>query len=93
MPTKSSPHEDEGEADETGGHPGGSMAGVTAVPTVTDTWVTAMPHADATKLSSLPKAVSNAIDGKDHSDDPVLPDQGGQVLDITAAAANKPASE
>lgn len=83
----------ESESDETGGHPAATMAGVAAVPTVTDTWVTAMPHPDATKLSSLPKAVANAIDGKDHSKDPVFPDQGGQVLDITAAEANRSESE
>jgi hypothetical protein len=87
MSTKSAPRETD--AEETDGHPAVTMAGVAAVPTVTDTWVTAMPHPDATKLSSLPKAVANAIDGKDHSNDPVFPDQGGQVLDITAAKANR----
>ena len=91
MSTKSTGRETE--AGETGGHPAATMAGVAAVPTVTDTWVTAMPHPDATKLSSLPKAVANAIDGKDHSKDPVAPDRGGRVLNIAVAEANHPESE
>lgn len=91
MSTKSTRRETE--AGETGGHPAATMAGVAPVPTVTDTWVTAMPHPDATKLSSLPAAVANAIDGKDHSKDPVFPDRGGKVLDIAAAEANRSESE
>ena len=85
MSTKS-PREPEDEETE---HPAATMAGVSTVPTVTDTWVTAMPQTDATKPSSLPKAVADAIDDKDHSDDPVLPDQGGKVLDFIAAEANR----
>lgn len=82
----------ESETEESGGHPASTMGGVAPVSTVTDTWVTANPHPDATNLSSLPKAVANAIDGKDHSGDPEYPDQGGVVLDELAAAANRPAS-
>lgn len=87
MSTKSAPREPVDEEAEA--HPAATMAGVSPVPPVTDTWVTAMPHTDATKPSSLPKAVADAIDGKDHSDDPVLPDQGGKVLDFIAAEANR----
>lgn len=93
MSTKSTRSETEADNDTTGGHPAATMAGVAAVPTVTDTWVTAMPHPDATKPSSLPKAVANAIDGKDHSKDPVSPDRGGKVLDSAAAEANRSGSE
>jgi len=86
MTSKADGHEEE--SDETGGHPVNTMGGVAPVSTVTDTWSTPHPKADATKLSSLPKAVADAIDGKDHSDDPVYPDQGGQVVDTMAADAN-----
>ena len=90
MSAESTPREVEGER--TGGH-SVTIGGVTTVKKATDTWVTAAPSADATKPSTLPKAVANFIDGKDHSNDPVFPDQGGQVLDGTAAAANNPESE
>lgn len=62
-----------------------AVVGVAPVSTVTDTWTTANPKPDATNLSSLPKAVANAIDGKDHSEDPEFPDQGGRVMDEAAA--------
>ena len=78
-------------ADDTvsGGHPAFTEGGVAPVSTVTDTWTTASPKPDATNLSSLPKAVANAIDGKDHSEDPEFPDQGGRVMDEAVAAANR----
>ena len=86
MSTKSPRKADETES---GGHPAFTEAGVAPVSTVTDTWTTANPTPDATNLSSLPKAVANAIDGKDHSEDPEFPDQGGRVMDEAAAAANR----
>ena len=57
--------------------------------TQTDTWNTSQSKADATNLSSLPNAVSDELDGKDHSADPVRPDDGGRVLDEAVAAANR----
>lgn len=74
---------------ESGGHPAFTEGGVAPVSTVTDTWTTANPNPDATNLSSLPKAVANAIDDKDHSEDPEFPDQGGRVIDETVAAASR----
>lgn len=69
------------------------MGGMAPTNSVTDMWVTASPKADATHPSSLPKAVRDAIDGKDHSADPPAPDSGGRVLDEVAAAANRPPAE
>lgn len=92
MSAKSEEHTQR-EDEESGGHPAVTMGGVAPVSTVTDTWVTAMPHPDATKLSSLPKAVANAIDGKDHSDDPVFADEGGKVMDEGVAEANRAGSQ
>ncbi len=57
--------------------------------TQTDTWNTSQSNADATNLSSLPKAVSDELDGKDHSADGVRPDDGGRVFDEAAAVANR----
>lgn len=57
--------------------------------TATDTWVTSQPKADATKLSSLPVAIADHLDGKGQPADEVRPDEGGQVLDEVAAAANR----
>lgn len=57
--------------------------------TATDTWVTSQPKADATNTSSLPQAVADGLDGKDHSDDEALSDDGGRVLDEVAATANR----
>lgn len=86
MSTKSPRQADDTES---GGHPAFTEGGVAPVSTVTDSWTTANPKPDATKVSSLPKAVANAIDGKDHSNDPKFPDQGGRVMDETVAAANR----
>ena len=57
--------------------------------TQTDTWNTSQSKADATRLSSLPKAVSDELDGKDHSADGVRPDHGGRVFDEGVAVANR----
>lgn len=57
--------------------------------TATDTWNTSQSKADATIESSMPKAVSDDLDGKDHSADDVQPDAGGQVFDEAVAAANR----
>ena len=86
MSSKSTRKDDDTES---GGHPGFTEGGVAPVSTVTDTWTTANPKPDATNLSSLPKAVANAIDGKDHSEDPEFADQGGRVMDEAVAAANR----
>lgn len=80
-------------AGETGGHVAMTSGGVAGTPSVTDTWVTAMPHADATNANSLPKAVADSLDDKDHSDDEVVPDQGGRVFDEVAATANRDADK
>ena len=57
--------------------------------TQTDTWTTAQSKADATKPSSLPKAVSDDLDGEDHSADGIRPDDGGHVFDEGVAVANR----
>ena len=57
--------------------------------TQTDTWNTSQSKADATNLSSLPKAVSDELDGKDHSADGVRPDDGGRVFNEAGAVANR----
>ena len=57
--------------------------------TQTDTWTTSQSKADATKLSSLPKAVSDELDGKDHSAEGDRPDDGGRVFDENVATANR----
>lgn len=57
--------------------------------TQTDTWNTSQSKADATVPSSLPKAVSDELDDKDHSADGVRPDDGEQVFDEAAAEANR----
>lgn len=57
--------------------------------TQTDKWNTSQSAADSTNLSSLPKEVSDDLDGKDHSADEVTPDAGGRVFDEGGAAANR----
>lgn len=81
------------DSDETEGHPAMTMGGVAPTKTATDSWVTSQPNPDATHLTSLPKAVADSLDDKDHSDDVIVPDAGGQVLDETAAAANRAGRE
>lgn len=77
----------------TEGHPAMTMGGVAPVKTATDSWVTSQPNPDVTNPNSLPKAVRDSLDGEDHSDDEVVPDQGGKVFDETAAAANRAGTE
>lgn len=55
----------------------------------TDTWNTSQSKADATNLSSLPKEVSDTLDGKDHSAEGARPDAGGRVFDEGVAEANR----
>lgn len=55
----------------------------------TDKWTTSQSDADVTDLSSLPKEVSDDLDGKDHSADEITPDAGGRVFDEGGAAANR----
>lgn len=57
--------------------------------TQTDTWNTSQSKADATKLSSLPKAVADELDGKDHSAEDDRSDDGGRVFNEAAAVANR----
>ena len=57
--------------------------------TQTDTWATSQSKADATSLSTLPKVLSDDLDGKDHSADGVRSDDGGRVFDEGVAAANR----
>lgn len=57
--------------------------------TQTDTWNTSQAKADATNLSTLPKDVSDTLDGKDHAADGVRPDDGGRVFDEGVAEANR----
>jgi len=76
-------------ADDTEGHPAFTEGGVAPVKTVTDDWSTSQPNPDATIPGSMPKAVADEIDEKDHSDDAVAPDSGGTVLDEAAAEANR----
>lgn len=57
--------------------------------TQTDTWNTSQSKADATIESSLPKAVSDELDGKDHSADDVPSDDGERVFDESVAEANR----
>lgn len=57
--------------------------------TQTDTWNTSQSDADATIASTLPKAVSDELDGKDHSADGVRTDDGERVFDEGVASANR----
>ncbi|HVE45518.1 MAG TPA: hypothetical protein VNA57_02060 [Acidimicrobiales bacterium] len=57
--------------------------------TQTDTWNTSQSKADATTLSSLPTAVSDDLDDKDHSAEVAEPDAGGQIFDEGVAVANR----
>lgn len=57
--------------------------------TQTDTWNTSQSDADVTIASSLPKAVSDELDGKDHAADVVEPDGGDRVFDESVAVANR----
>lgn len=57
--------------------------------THTDNWNTSQSDADSTSASSLPKAVSDELDGKDHSADVVEPDAGARVFDESVAVANR----
>lgn len=57
--------------------------------TQTDTWTTSQSDADVTIASSLPKAVSDELDGKDHSADVIEPDGGQRVFDESVAVANR----
>lgn len=81
------------EATEEGGHPAFTMGGVAPVKTVTDHWVTPQPNPDATDLDSLPWALAEVLDGKDHRGDRVLPDHVNEALDAAAAEANHPGSQ
>jgi hypothetical protein len=76
-----------------GGHPAFTMGGVVPVKTVTDHWVTSQPNPDATDLDSLPWALAEALEGRDHHGEKVLPDHVGEVIDIAAAEANHPGSQ
>ena len=90
---KKTDSEAETDPNATEGHPAMTMGGVAPVKTATDSWVTSQPHPDSTHLNSMPKAVRDSLDGKDHSDDEVVPDAGGKVFDESVAAANRAGTE
>jgi len=74
------------EAIDLGGHPAFTMGGVAPVKTVTDHWVTSQPHPDATDLDTLPWALAETVEGRDHHGEKTLPDHVGEAPTVPPMA-------